>query len=209
MASKLFIIDSLRSYLMNGVLDLDSDTIKLALVTSSETSSYSSWVANTAYVVGDIVIPTSDNGHRYRCTVAGNSHNTTEPVWSTTDDDTMVDNGVTWEEYGGSLANNSVWADVSGNEVANGNGYTTGGSTISNSTLVLSGDECTWDFDDVLFTSLTKTMRYAFIYSNKTVGAIVNPLIAYILLNTTPANVTVMDVDYIINLSSSGFIVMN
>jgi len=38
------------------------------------------WVASTAYVVGDIVHPTVRNGHRYRCVVAGTS-GTTEPTW--------------------------------------------------------------------------------------------------------------------------------
>src|SRR5262245_48422942 len=32
------------------------------------------WAASTAYAVGDIVRPTSGNGHLFRATVAGTSH---------------------------------------------------------------------------------------------------------------------------------------
>jgi hypothetical protein len=36
---------------------------------------------DTAYAVGDVVIPASPNGRRYRCAVAGTSDDTTAPVW--------------------------------------------------------------------------------------------------------------------------------
>lgn len=43
----------------------------------------STWAANTPYVVGEIVIPTTPNGFQYRCIVAGTSHVTDEPMWPT------------------------------------------------------------------------------------------------------------------------------
>ncbi len=39
------------------------------------------WTASTPYVVGDTILPTVGNGHRYVCTQAGTS-GTTEPTWS-------------------------------------------------------------------------------------------------------------------------------
>ena len=39
------------------------------------------WTASTSYVVGDAILPTVGNGHRYICTQAGTS-GATEPVWS-------------------------------------------------------------------------------------------------------------------------------
>lgn len=45
----------------------------------------STWVNNTAYVVGDVVLPTVRNGHQYRCIVAGTSEAllANEPEWPT------------------------------------------------------------------------------------------------------------------------------
>lgn len=54
------------------------------------------WVADTAYVLLDYVVPTTWNGWRYECTVAGTSHATTEPTWPTTEGEEIVDEGVTW-----------------------------------------------------------------------------------------------------------------
>lgn len=39
------------------------------------------WTANKAYSVGDTILPTVGNGHRYVCTQAGTS-GATEPIWS-------------------------------------------------------------------------------------------------------------------------------
>lgn len=59
------------------------------------------WVANKAYSVGDYVVPTSDNGHAYRCTAAGTS-GATAPTWGSATGSTTTDNGVTWLEVGSS-----------------------------------------------------------------------------------------------------------
>lgn len=62
----------------------------------------SQWQASTAYTVDDIVVPTTHNGYRYKCTSAGTS-GSTEPTWPTTIGNTVVDNGVTWE------CDNGIW----------------------------------------------------------------------------------------------------
>lgn len=54
------------------------------------------WAVATAYTVGQIVRPTVGNGFVYRCVVAGTSHATIEPTWSTTPFQTIADNTVTW-----------------------------------------------------------------------------------------------------------------
>ena len=57
------------------------------------------WVLNTTYTVGDVVKNTGAyNSHSYKCTVAGTSGGV-EPVWSTTNGATQVDNTVTWTVY--------------------------------------------------------------------------------------------------------------
>ena len=64
------------------------------------------WLASTAYAVGEYVQPTATggNGHLYRCTVAGTT-NTTEPAWPLTENATITDGGVTWEELTPVLVN--------------------------------------------------------------------------------------------------------
>lgn len=56
------------------------------------------WQTAHAYVVGDCVQPTGGgNGKRYRCSVSGTSHASTEPTWPTTGIGTTVTDGTcTW-----------------------------------------------------------------------------------------------------------------
>jgi hypothetical protein len=64
------------------------------------------WLASTAYLVGEYVQPTATggNGHLYRCTVAG-ATSATEPTWPLTENSTITDGGVTWEELTPVLVN--------------------------------------------------------------------------------------------------------
>jgi hypothetical protein len=79
-----------------GGATLASKTITYTAANSWGTA----WATNTAYVAGDVVRPTSGNGHLFRCIVAGTSHASTEPTWPTTSGATVTDNTVTWAEIG-------------------------------------------------------------------------------------------------------------
>ena len=124
-----------RFTLITGGVDLDSDTLKVALVTSSYTPS----------------------------------------------------------------AAHTVWTDVSANEVAAGAGYATGGVTLANPVATNS----TIDYDDAVWTALTKTFRYAVGYKVGTVGALTNPLLFWILLDTTPADIISSGSNYTIQWNST------
>lgn len=128
MAASITAYDNLWKLLLTGGIDLDTDTLKLALVTSSYTPS-------TAH---------------------------------------------------------DEWADVSAHEVANGSGYTTGGATLAGPVVTTA----TVDFNDVTWTSLTKTFRYAVCYKSGSGGGLTNPLLFYILLDTTPADIVSTSSDY-------------
>jgi len=57
------------------------------------------WAADTVTAVGDVVVPTTNNGYEYVCTAIatdGKTHGTTEPTWPTTIGVTVVDDAVTW-----------------------------------------------------------------------------------------------------------------
>lgn len=72
-------------------------------------------------------------------------------------------------------ASHTVWADASTYEIASGNGYTTGGVTLTNS-----ADNTKLDSTDITWTGLTATFRGIVLYKLGTANSLVNPLIAFI-----------------------------
>lgn len=66
------------------------------------------------------------------------------------------------------------------NEVANGNGYTTGGATLASKTEAFTGQVKKFDAADVEWTASTITARYAVVYDASPGSAATNPLICYI-----------------------------
>jgi hypothetical protein len=87
-----------------------------------------------------------------------------------------------------------VYGDLT-NELANGNGYTTGGIALTGVTWTESSGTVSFDCDDAAMTAsgATKTWRYCVIYQNATLNGIVKPLLCVELLDTTPADVSVTD----------------
>lgn len=146
MASSITWYDQAWKLIVTGAVDLDSDTLKVALVSSGYTPS------------------------------------TTHTIW---DPDT----------------NNA--ADPSYNEVTNGSGYTTGGATLANPVTT----NANIDYDDVSWTALTKTFRYAVCYASKTVNGLVNPLLFYILLDTTPADIVSNGSNYTIQWNATNKVI--
>lgn len=78
-------------------------------------------------------------------------------------------------------------ADLSG-QLANGNGYTTGGAQLTNVAWTPSGNTYILTADDTVFTASGSgiSARYAVVYDDTSTGDV---LIAYVLLDDTPANV--------------------
>lgn len=86
-----------------------------------------------------------------------------------------------------------VWADASANEIANGNGYTTGGIALTGVTLALNGS------GGVRFTSSAATWtatggsipawRRGIVYYSGTLNGKVNPIVGHFLGDNTPADV--------------------
>jgi hypothetical protein len=75
--------------------------------------------------------------------------------------------------------------DPSFNEVASGAGYTTGGIQLVSPVVT----DTTIDYADVTWTALTKTFRAAIAVAIGTFGGVVNPVLFYLLFDTTPADV--------------------
>ena len=74
------------------------------------------------------------------------------------------------------------WNDVSGSEVANGNGYTTGGIALASKTVAYDAgsNELRLDAADVSWTSATFTARYAVVYVDTAGASSTDPVLGYI-----------------------------
>ena len=79
--------------------DEDLLTIALGQYLDPETT-WAMWTPNTAQLLNAIVVPTTPNGRKYKCTVAGIAHATTEPIWPVTAGATVTDGTITWTEDG-------------------------------------------------------------------------------------------------------------
>lgn len=77
------------------------------------------------------------------------------------------------------------------NELATANGYTQGGATLANVTWAEAAGVAVLDADDVTWTAAGGSIvaRYAVLYADA--GSF--PIVGYILLDTTPADVTTTD----------------
>jgi hypothetical protein len=84
------------------------------------------------------------------------------------------------------------WADVSSNEIANGNGYTTGGATLANDAATAIEDGFKYSSDPVSWTASGSGIpahRYYVMYVLGTLWGKTNPVIGYFVGDSAPADV--------------------
>lgn len=88
-------------------------------------------------------------------------------------------------------ATHNVYADAT-NELATANGYTSGGFTLTGVTWTQAGGTATFDANDATWTASGGSIvaRRAVIRAIGTFNTQVDPLVASVLLDTTPADVT-------------------
>ena len=205
MSSIQYVVDSYYKHLAMGNLALATGPIKVALL-AEFSPTYPAWAASTGYAIGDIVVPTTPTGRRYRATTTGSS-GSSEPTWPTAEGGTVTDNSVIWEEYGGEHANVEFFNEVLANELPDGNGYTMGGKVLANKSLTQDPEEpraFLWDADDVLWESITATVKTAWIYVDGATPGTDDFVISYILLDDTPASVSINSVDLSLKFNSDG-----
>jgi len=112
--------------------------------------------------------------------------------------------------YTPSLAHDA-YSSVSAAEVANGNGYTTGGNALVSSTWTNSSGTVTFDSNNPTWTASGGSIvcRYALLVHVAAGTGLVqstDKLIAYSLLDNTPADITVADTDVLtIELNANGY----
>ncbi len=116
--------------------------------------------------------------------------------------------------YTASLAH-ETYADISGDELSTANGYTVGGDICSSTTWTESSGTITFDADDPAWTASggSITARFAVlvhIAAGSSVPLSTDKLIAYSLLDNTPADVTATDGQtFTLTLTSNGFFTMS
>lgn len=103
-------------------------------ITLTPTGISDDWDASTAYSLGDIVIPTTPNGFKYKVTTAGTS-NSSEPTWPTTIGQTVTDNTVVWE----CLAETHPTTEIKLASTSGGLSGATGGAAFNLGTSIQSG----------------------------------------------------------------------
>lgn len=87
---------------------------------------------------------------------------------------------------------NEVWADMSANEIAAGNGYTAGGNTLTGVALTQSAGTVKFTSSATTWTASGGSIpawRYGVVYYSGTLNAKVNPVVGYFLGDSTPADV--------------------
>lgn len=94
-------------------------------------------------------------------------------------------------------ANDST--DPSYNEASTGNGYTTGGITLSGA----SADVDKVTYSNVTWSALTKTFRGVVCVAVGTFGGVTNPVLWYMLPDSTPADIVSNGSDYSITWNAT------
>jgi len=91
-----------------------------------------------------------------------------------------------------SVTGNSVWADMSANEIAAGNGYTAGGAALASmvATAISGGYKFSsaspsWSASG----GNIPAWRYAVIYVSGTLWGMTNPVVGYFVGDNTPADI--------------------
>lgn len=91
-----------------------------------------------------------------------------------------------------SSTGHSLWSDASGNEIANGNGYTTGGVSLSSLAATAISGGFKFSSANPSWTASGGNIpahRYYVMYVSGTLWGMTNPLIGYFLGDSAPADI--------------------
>lgn len=192
MTAEIAWFDSGKKYVLDGSADLNTDAIYLALLTSAfdPVPGAAARADQTLYAEGYII----KTGGRYYEAVVGGYSGLSAPTFPTIRGDSVTDGTVTWLCWGYCPpSSHDVFADVSANELPTADGYTAGGIALTNKALTMAGRKCVFSADPVIWTGASFAgARYAAAYRDGTVNAITDPLLFYVLLDNTPADVVLL-----------------
>jgi hypothetical protein len=192
MTIEVAVFDPFRKYSDDGTVNLSADVINVALLTSAfnPAPTAADWVAANSYAAGTIIKPAGAGGRFYEALSTGVSSGAT-PIFPVTRGDQLTENTMTWKCWGFSPPSEAAkFADVSAGEIA-GTGYTAGGAALTNKAMTYTKRTARFSADPARWPGALFAARYAVIYKVGTANGVVNPLIAYLLLDSANADVTI------------------
>lgn len=105
--------------------------------------------------------------------------------------------------------NHDTWSDISANEVADGNGYSTHGKALTSISITKSALEVFFDADNLIWTSSTITAKYLVIVKDaNTDGSLAagDKVVGYVDLETGGGSVSSTAADFTVNMNASGLL---
>lgn len=96
-------------------------------------------------------------------------------------------------------ASHTIFANCSSAEISN-SGYTAGGQSLANVTWTRSGGVAKFSADNLTWQALSAPLvaRWAVVYMAGTRNGRANPLVQAVLLDVTPADITIATGDYLV-----------
>ena len=104
-----------------------------------------------------------------------------------------------------SVTGNSVWADMSANEIAAGNGYTAGGVALASMVAIVISGGYKFSSASPSWTASggnIPAFRYAVLYIVGTLWGMTNPVIGYFVGDSTPADIPATTVGNTLTLNT-------
>lgn len=208
MTTATALYDTARKYLLDGTIDLDTDTIKIALLDSgyNPQPSAAAYATTTVYAVGTIIV----DGGRFHEAVVGGVSSGAHPTFPTVPGTTLVDNTVTWFCWGyAPPSSHTVFADVSAHEIV-GTGYTAGGNTLTGITITQTLRSVKVSAANPTWPGAFFSPHYAVIYKSGTANGHVDPLVAYVLLDDANLDILIpVPALFSLTWSSTGIFTFN
>jgi hypothetical protein len=237
MASSISFFNSFLATMLKGV-DFDSDTIRLALLTSGYTydatdDTYADVLAKSTAEQQTLYLGGATGG----TFTLGDGETDTDPIAYDASAATIeaaleaiygeglvtvaadTDFTITFATTVGASSLEASFASLTGAtspaltedqafvsvELPDGDGYTVGGEALASLAISeISGPAGKLDAADVTWSALTAVFRAGLLYIDGEIGGVTDPLIAYILFDTTPADITVSGVDWTVQWSANG-----
>lgn len=195
MIGQLRFYDNFWYGLMRGRFTAQTDVLKIALLGSgyAPCTSYGTRDGLLNYSEGDVIFSAAHNC--FFVASQGGKSALGAPIFDTAAGNKTTDGTVVWVSVGLAPPSTHVaFADVSANEVAAA-GYTAGGIQLAHTNTII-GRKTSLGAPVAVWAGSTITARYAVIYKFGTVDSVTDPLLGYVLLDTTGVDVSSQSGDF-------------
>ena len=213
MASDLAPFNTTAKVLHDGTVNLLTDTLKVALLSSAFDplpGVPTFWGPSVTFAPGSFL---RLGGVYFEATTQGTT-GFVVPSFNAPRGQQTTDGGVVWKSWGYCPpSSHSVFANVSATELPSGLGYISGGQTITGSSVVAVGRSAAFSTTLPMWSNAGFFgARFAVVYRTGTVNALVNPLVCYMLMDNAPQDIVLpgsADTDFVLDWGPSGLLVFS